>query len=260
MRRLLVPVVVGAVACTTELPPHGSKDDPYTLDDPGPYGDVAALHQPVAWGAREGLNQVRLWIEVVDPATLARHPQDDDHRITILGALEEETQAPIVERAFLKGSTARVIADVTFSADAETITTRAECSVHGWWLRATKRADLDVDPVGDATRPFTAAVPGPHDAATVASHVPRMAGAAGGYVVEVGDRADGAPYVTTPDHYVQRVRVLNEQAQALFDVERGPDDGDPVLPVDVAAGTGRVRIYAGCSTHGWWETTYVVPE
>jgi desulfoferrodoxin (superoxide reductase-like protein) len=256
----LLPLFLVVGACTTELPPLGSKENPFSLEDPGPHGAVAAVHQPVAWGARTALNQVRLWLEVVDPETGAPHPQDADHRVAILGAREEELAEPIVERAFLEGSAARVVVDVTFSDDAETITSLAECTVHGWWRRSTKRADLDVAPVGDATRPFSAAAHGDHDDAVVASHVPRMAGAPGGYVVEVGDRAEGAPYASTPEHYVDRLRILNEQSQTLVDVERGPDDGDPVFPVDVAAGTGLVRILASCTTHGWWETEYVVPE
>ncbi len=262
MRTVVVALVLGAALAGTACgdPPNadGTRENPFTELDPGPHGAVAKLHQPIIWGAHAGGSLVRLWIEVLDETTGERHPQETDHFIRQISARIVDGQGSLFERAFLSASQARAVGESSFPADAVSVDLRAECSEHGWWQRIYDVKDLDVAPTGELTRAFSGAVPG--DPALAPSHVPFLVARDGELIVEVGDRSDGALHETTPQHYVNRLMILNQDAQTLVDTALGPQGGEPARIVGFEPGIGAVRIYAECNLHGWWETVFIVPE
>lgn len=251
-----------AVACDMAGAPPvegqlGEYTNPYTREDPGEWADKVEIHQPVLYAAPVGGGLTRFWVEVRDAAADVSHEQQQDHFVDQI-VLTDEFGNIIGNAAFQYSGQARVITTVAIPEGVTQIYCYEHCNLHGWWRAIYNVADIPAEPAGDFRRPLTEGAPG-RWADKIPVHIPYIGVNPDGYIlVEIGSRADETLHEMTPEHYIDKVLVFDQNGQLVERATLSPGQEASVRLYNIGdlQASDYWRIVASCNLHDWWEAVY----
>jgi desulfoferrodoxin (superoxide reductase-like protein) len=252
----LTPMACNPVAAPLEpVGQPGEFGNPFTLEAPGPHAAVAAINQPTIYAGLVNETEVRLWCEVRDIGLDQDHPQQLNDFVDQI-VLKDDFGNDIAAAAYTYDTQARLIRTVTLAAPVQSIYAYQHNALTGWWRAQYAIDTLNVDPVGDTRRAFTANKPKP--GADAAEEVPLLGQLpTGEFAVEVGNRGGGKLHPMEANHYIQSILVYDEFDQLRQNFNLGPNFVEPVVTFP-PLGSNRIRVITFCNQHNFWEGVYQI--